>query len=268
MEEMFFFPGAKGRRLLGFLHAPPGARDIGLIYCHPFAEEKNLSHAISVKAARALAAAGYAVFRFDFSGCGDSEADLAEVTVEDWIGDCQAAAAEFRRRAGIARLGLWGLRAGAIFGALALGPQASFSLLWHPVSDPKVYMQQFLRQRVSTDLAAGRAGVTVKALVQAIEAGETVEVMGYPIAKALYAGFQDPARRAWADGLAGPAAVACVGSADTVPEPMARLADGFAARFPQSRLLRVDEPSFWDRYWTWDSPELIKASAEWIRSVA
>lgn len=40
-EEMFFFEGSKGRKLLGFLHLPDAESiTAGIIYSHPFAEEK------------------------------------------------------------------------------------------------------------------------------------------------------------------------------------------------------------------------------------
>jgi len=42
-EKIFFFSGSKNRKLLGFLHyADHSKKSIGIVYCHPFAEEKNM----------------------------------------------------------------------------------------------------------------------------------------------------------------------------------------------------------------------------------
>ena len=77
MEEPFIF-----RRddvsLFGMLHKPAGSPRLGFVTCHPFAEEKLWSHRVFVSAARALAQAGHAVLRFDFSGAGDSGGSTAE----------------------------------------------------------------------------------------------------------------------------------------------------------------------------------------------
>ena len=56
MEKIFFFTGSGDRSLFGFLHhANVTANSIGIVYCHPFAEEKNMSHSVVVKSARIFA---------------------------------------------------------------------------------------------------------------------------------------------------------------------------------------------------------------------
>ena len=82
-EQLFFFEGSNERKLLGFLHQPiNNCKETGIVYCHPFAEEKNCSHFVTARAAGEFARLGYPVLRFDFSGCGDSEGKGARVSRE------------------------------------------------------------------------------------------------------------------------------------------------------------------------------------------
>ena len=82
-ETPFFFK-TESRRLFGVLHLPeagsPGTRAI--VMSHPFGEEKLWSHRVFVSCARALAARGYTVLRFDYTGAGDSTGDTADTSLD------------------------------------------------------------------------------------------------------------------------------------------------------------------------------------------
>jgi exosortase A-associated hydrolase 2 len=274
-EEMFFFEAA-GRRLLGFLHRAAGA-SLGLVYCPPFGEERNQSHPASARAARALAAAGVAVLRFDFSGCGDSEGDLEDASIEDWLAEIAAAEAALREKAGVARVGFWGLRAGANLAALHASGRADTALLalWHPVPDPRTYMRQYLRQRVATGLAAGASGgaggpggekgESIQGLSARIEAGETIEVMGYPIARKLFASFDSRAAGPDKGEYPFPVGIFAIAEAEEPPQSLKRMADALAAR-GTAELIHVREEPFWDRYWRWDAAAIARSMAEWVRA--
>lgn len=271
-EEMFFFAGTGGRRLLGFFHAAaaPG-RPCALLYCHPFAEERNQSHGAAVHTARRLAAAGFPVLRFDFSGCGDSEGALEEASADDWLAEIGLAAAEAKRRSGVGRVGVWGLRAGANLAARWASGRTDVSLgiFWQPMADLKTGMTQFLRQRLGTSLAAGEGGgLSVKGLIGQIEAGEIVEVMGYPVARKLYASMLGASVPFAADPLGFPACVAAVTEAEAPPEGIRRLAASLATPAGPAALLHVREAPFWDRYWRWESPLLSEQTVRWAVSAA
>jgi exosortase A-associated hydrolase 2 len=270
-EEMFFFEGSGGRKLLGFLHpASSPSKGLGLVYCHPFAEEKNQSHVIAVRAARRLAATGVAVLRFDFSGCGDSEGDLADASADDWLEEIGRAADLLKAKTGVARVGFWGLRAGANLAALhaATRSDAALAMLWQPLPDLKTFATQFLRQKLASGIAAGAVTGTVKDLVEKLEAGETVEVMGYPIKHRLYASLANknagPAKSAYAF----PVGVFAFGEDETPPDWIKRMAEGVKANDAPAALIHVREEPFWDRYWRWDAPETAASAARWIESVA
>ena len=79
--------------LSGVLHLPAGAdqRKVPLIvFVHGFIGSKVGEHRLFVKAARYFTDKGYAVFRFDFSGCGESDGDYADVTVTKQLSEVQA----------------------------------------------------------------------------------------------------------------------------------------------------------------------------------
>lgn len=267
-EEMFFFDGGRGRKLLGFLHSPsPSAGARALLYCHPFAEEKNLSHVVAARTARKLASRGLAVLRFDMSGCGDSEGDLEEASAQAWLGEIAAAAAWLMQRTGAATLGLWGLRTGANLAArFAQGrSDIDYALLWHPVADLKVYLQQFLRQKVASGLSAENAApATVGSLVKRLEAGEIVEVMGYPISLGLYQSLSAPGSSMAGLELACPACVLAISEGEDPPEALRKLAGSLRAHGGPADFLHVRAAPFWDRYWRWEAEAVEDAGVAWI----
>lgn len=79
--------------LSGVLHLPEGIQDKKvplIVLLHGFVGSKVGEHRLFVKAARKFTDKGYAVFRFDFSGCGESDGDYADVTVSKQLSEVQA----------------------------------------------------------------------------------------------------------------------------------------------------------------------------------
>ena len=267
-EDMFFFPASDGCRLLGFLHRPVRERRrTGIIYCHPFAEEKNCSHVVAVRAARHFARLGYAVLRFDFRGCGDSEGELDEVSLRDWRTDLTAAIDVLRQRGDVESVILWGLRTGAGLALLEAAQRCDVAalLLWQPVLDFGEYMHRFLRQRVGSALAANEAVENVASLRKQLQSGRSVEVFGYPISPRLYADFDETGDAPFRAAPAVRTFMATVSSMDRPPFKLAR----FAAQHEQDGSIHfehVGEEPFWDRYWRWDAPATIEATGRWLQT--
>jgi uncharacterized OsmC-like protein/pimeloyl-ACP methyl ester carboxylesterase len=84
------FPGAQGAALAARLELPAGMPRAFALFAHCFTCGKNLKAAHSIS--RALAAAGIAVLRFDFTGLGESAGDFADTTFASNVDDLVAAA--------------------------------------------------------------------------------------------------------------------------------------------------------------------------------
>lgn len=84
------FPGASGATLAGTLHLPAGEATGFALMAHCFTCSKDLRGAWAI--AEALCARGFGVLRFDFTGLGQSEGELAESTFSCNVADLVAAA--------------------------------------------------------------------------------------------------------------------------------------------------------------------------------
>lgn len=84
------FPNADGQTLAGILDLPAGEPVAWALFAHCFTCSKNLKAANHVS--RALADAGIAVLRFDFTGLGQSEGAFGETTFSTNVDDLVAAA--------------------------------------------------------------------------------------------------------------------------------------------------------------------------------
>jgi len=79
--------------------------------------------------------AGFAVLRFDFSACGESDADL--VTVGNEVDDLKAAIS-FIASKGFKEIGIWGESLGGLVSLMAFSDRIKAMVLWAPVTDKKV----------------------------------------------------------------------------------------------------------------------------------
>jgi exosortase A-associated hydrolase 2 len=186
-----FIDGPAGR-LFAVYHAatPRSGREAGraVLYLPAFAEEMNRSRRMAALQARALAARGVAVLLLDPYGTGDSAGDFADARWGLW-GDDAAAALAWLRAQGHSRLALLGLRLGACLALdVAMANDVDRVVLWQPVARGDVFLNQFLRIRVTAGLSrAGEAKETTKALREGLTAGQVMEVAGYPLAPPLAA---------------------------------------------------------------------------------
>ena len=85
MQEEYRFLNLNGERVFAGFTVPHNLRRGPIVMCHPLGEEKLWSHRVFVSFARDLAAAGFAVLRFDFRGEGDSDRDFEETDLETRI---------------------------------------------------------------------------------------------------------------------------------------------------------------------------------------
>ena len=216
VEQHFcFIPGARGQLFAALRHPGPGRTCTRALLCvMPLAEEMNRSRRLVALQSRVLAAAGMAVLCVDPYGCGDSEGEFADADWQTWVDDLHAARDWLGTRTGLP-VDVWAIRHGALLAADAFRaalPQVV--LLWQPVVSGSAALREMLRVSVASGMLNGRDRPRgVDALREALFAGETIDVGGYPItpqlARALDAASLDPwpfgdARGAWIEVSGNP----------------------------------------------------------------
>lgn len=266
-QPLFFELGDE--QLFGFLHLPPAAPRGGIVLCHAFGEEKLWSHRIYVTFSREMAAAGYAVLRFDMRGEGDSDRDFEESSIETRVEDVARAVKELRARVGdLPTVTLLGHRLGGSIAAAAvsnLSVRVDALVIWDPLPNGEEYFGQLLRSNLAAQLAAeGKVTRTRDALLAALVAGETVLVDGYSMTAALYGGIS---ALNWTDlqrvGDIPTLVLEVAKSEDSRPSPQfAQLSEVRA----NMRCEVVTEPPFWreTRQFHRRADEFTGATVRWL----
>lgn len=157
MQPHYF--GAPARPLFGAYHPPQGPvrRGAGVVLCSPFGHEEAHAHRAERHLAEDLAAAGFPALRFDYDATGDSAGDDREPgRVAAWRASIEAAAAALRDKAGVDKVVLVGLRAGALLALVTAAehgggdgadkaPLADRLVLWNPVTSGRAHLKELLR---------------------------------------------------------------------------------------------------------------------------
>ncbi|MFH0962971.1 MAG: alpha/beta hydrolase [Planctomycetota bacterium] len=135
----------QGQKLFGMLHIPepPHVPPFpALVMLHGFTGHKIEPHRLFVKAARRFASEGILTLRFDFRGCGESEGDFEDLSVEGEVGDALKALELVRGRGDVRqdRIGLLGMSLGGSIAACVAGTERDALcclVLWAAVADPR-----------------------------------------------------------------------------------------------------------------------------------
>lgn len=205
METPIYFK-AGNYNLFGVLHKP-GTVDpdvshpivdnnkVGFVFCHPFAEEKVISHRVMVNCARGLANSGFHVFRFDFMGHGDSEGSFEDATVDTRLEDIHEAVQFFKSHIGIDKIILLGLRFGATLAALYTNKEritVDSLVMINPIINGNAYFKKILRSNLATQMATYQKILKNREqLIEELLNGIHVNVDGYLISKKLYLQMKD-----------------------------------------------------------------------------
>ena len=184
--EPFFLESPRGPLFCIYLSPNHGAPKGSVLYLHPFGEEMHKSRRMAALQARAFAAHGYAVLQIDLTGCGDSAGDFADASWSAWREDARLAHAWLYAKTAQA-VTLWGLRTGALLAADLAGELNPCALLlWQPVTDGHLFLNQFLRIKLASEmLSDGQAKSGTKALLAQLESGQGVEVGGNMLSPAM-----------------------------------------------------------------------------------
>ncbi|WP_193369794.1 hydrolase 2, exosortase A system-associated [Pelagibius marinus] len=186
--QALFLEGCAGTLFAIYHPARPRRRvKLGLVYLPPFAEEMNRSRRMASLQAGRLAALGIDVLLLDPFGTGDSAGDFGDARWEIWREDAKTAIAWLKERSG-ARVGLWGLRLGALLAAEVTSEAAqppACLLLWQPILSGDRFLTQFLRLRVAAGMDKSSEAETTKELRARLWQGEALEIAGYELASPL-----------------------------------------------------------------------------------
>jgi dienelactone hydrolase len=141
-----------------------------VVLCHALAHEIPGTYRAMRGLAQRLAAAGFPVLRFDYTGTGDSAGDeYTPGLVARWLDDVELAAAEVRRLSGASHLALAGVRVGALLaGAVAGRLGADALVLWSPCSTGRAWVREaraFARLRAQGGPDADAAPLEVAGFV-------------------------------------------------------------------------------------------------------
>jgi exosortase A-associated hydrolase 2 len=195
MHEEFLFLDLNGEHVFAGLHRPARPATRAIVMCHPLGEEKLWAHRVFVSFARDLAAAGFAVLRFDCRGEGDSDRDFEQTDFETRIQDTSLAVKAVRElNPSVTDVTLLGLRLGASTAAATAVRRTDVDrlVLWDPVVDGAAYMQTALRLNLMFQMAQHRKVVESRdALVARLRQGETVNIEGYELSEPLYRQVSD-----------------------------------------------------------------------------
>ncbi|MBI1824635.1 MAG: alpha/beta fold hydrolase [Nitrospirae bacterium] len=192
VEEPSFFSN-KDYRLFSILHHPldaiPANRQIGIIFCDPFGEEKLWAHRVFVSFARFLARNAYWVLRFDCMGHGDSDGNDVDATLETQLSDIHQAIAFLINKTQVKKVILLGARFGGTLAAMAAAadPRIDGVVLWNPILKGEKYFQECLRSNLTTQMTTYRKiKYTREQMVKELLAGRPVNIDGYLISSDFY----------------------------------------------------------------------------------
>ena len=142
-----------------------------------------------VNLARDLTNTGFYCFRFDYRGHGDSEGNFEDSTVETRISDINRAVEFFLDITDIEQVGLFGLRLGATLAVLAAENQqlVQFLILAYPILVGKLYIDQYLRSNLTTQLATYRKIIKDRnQLINDLMSNQPLNIDGYLLSKSFY----------------------------------------------------------------------------------
>lgn len=193
--QAFYF-GPAEHALFGTLQVPAGSDHTrgGVVVCAPLGHEYLFTHRCLRHLGQLLAGQGQAVMRFDYLGTGDSLGEAEDVSLAGCEQGARSAMLEATQRLPGTALSVIGLRLGAPVAAQAAAamPGVDRVVLWDPVTTGATYLGEL--RSVHERLFGGPPA--------AVDAGDTVEMAGFPLSRRFHDEIQALGREPFA-ALAG-----------------------------------------------------------------
>lgn len=174
--------GPHESQLLGVHHAPAKSpRACGIALCYPIGQEYIRAHRAFRQLATRLSRAGFYTLRFDYFASGDSAGASDEATVDRWLSDVSDAIELLKRRDGVRRVALVGLRLGASLAALAAMERRDTAgvVLWEPVVDGSAYVRELMNDQAA--LSDRRRQLEGERFASQARGSSEREILGFPV---------------------------------------------------------------------------------------
>ena len=252
----------EGQSMRGMLHLP-GTRSPhpAVILLHGFTGDKTGPHRLFVHTARALAAAGIAVLRFDMRGSGESEGEFQDVTIATELSDAQTALDWLMAHPEIdpQRVGLLGLSLGGLLESILAGRNAGRIrglAYWSSAANAEVFVH-------TANRTAEKSGVSTGSLMDQLLTNGYIMVWSYPVGLEMIQTFFQQEPLAELRPYTGKALIIHNTSDPVVPVTQATsYADHFGSR---ATVHLLD-----DNTHTFDSPpnerQVIDLTVEWFKN--
>lgn len=164
-REPFYF-GTDEKLLFGCYHTlqTVPVSDCGIVLCYPMGQEYIRSHRAFLQLAFRLAHDGFQVLRFDYYGTGDSAGDCEKGNIRQWIFDISTAIDEIKKRSGLSKVCLVGLRLGGALSVMATAERDDVDsmVLWNPVVSGNAYIAELKRHQKNMIRYSYVSGVKTK----------------------------------------------------------------------------------------------------------
>ena len=183
-QERLSFTGAAGHELAGRLDLPDDRepRDY-VLFAHCFTGSKDVL--AGVRIAKALWLRGFAVFRFDFTGLGDSEGDFTNTTFSTNVADLVAASAFLRDNYNAPRMLIGhSLGGAAVLAAAGNIPEARAICTIGAPADPEHVAHHFSEARGEIE-ASGEANVEIGGRPFKIKKSFIDDIEGHSLGEAI-----------------------------------------------------------------------------------
>ena len=271
ITEPSFLEGNSGK--LFTIRYRPRQKSLGtVILVPPFGEEMNKCRPMMTRQARQTATLGFTSVVFDLFGTGDSEGVFGQASWRAWSDDLQAVV---RTTNPGPNNPLWliGVRLGAL---LALDTQCNHDvsvsgvICWNAVINGRIYMNQFLRLRLASELSTTKEErQTVEGLRKLIAESRAIDIAGYELNAELLRSIDDLKIQ---DLLRPSTTVWMLESNDSQPPNISpavrRLSEEVIAEGSDLALMAVTGPPFWATQEIALSCDLIESTSEIIAGMS
>ncbi|MFQ5964634.1 MAG: alpha/beta fold hydrolase [Candidatus Scalinduaceae bacterium] len=269
MEKAFYFENEE-KSLFAILHSPSKSKERkGIIFCHPYGEEKQLSYRVLVNFARELCNKGFYVLRFDCFGYGDSQGDFEDATIETQISDTIKSIDFFKSQLKIEKIGLLGLRLGGTISALVAEQDTRIEklILWSPIISGKVYLNELFGKKLFSEFTIKKANTSKSQIIEEIESKGLVDIEGHYLTRQVYEQLLGICLTTNVSNFKGSVLLCTINGRPKLNRSFETLSEVYKKRGALCNLKFADDKIFWDSglFFEWYFPtNLYEETLKWI----